>query len=327
MEQGEDSGDDLRLGASLSKDEIRVEALEDKLSAMDSQQSRDMEVSPRKCRAANAELSTILFNMNKLQATTVVTKHKKKAIRKCLDKLMDIIDDKMVETTTYRDRKEEQLRLRDMSVQAKAAQNHKLADLEEQLVYKVMQLCNRLNDAEEHESRIENKGGCASIDRYDQRMLWELLVKKRNQSAIVELEIYTRKHGETNRIAEKLGTKKTVHSTEQDRDEILRAQEVALQELQRNINATIPKHRTELQSCATSGSSIRFSQSIQQHPTNSLECKPTRAMIVQSSREKRASRSNLYIMVQIHAVSLSQVPSRAPSALENVPRSALSKAH
>ena len=82
MEQGEDSCDDLRLGASLSNGEIRVEALEDKLSAMDSQQSRDMEVSPRKCRAANAELSRILCDVNKLQATTVVTKHKRKAIRK-----------------------------------------------------------------------------------------------------------------------------------------------------------------------------------------------------------------------------------------------------
>ena len=55
---------------------------------------------------------------------------------------------------------------------------------------------------------------------------------------MVELEFDTRKHVELKMIAAKLGTKKIVHSADQERGKILRAQEVASQELHRHINAT-----------------------------------------------------------------------------------------
>ena len=69
-------------------------------------------------------------------------------------------------------------------------------------------------------------------------MLWESLVEKRNQLATVESEFNTRKHADLNRMAEKLGTKKIVHSAEQERGRILRGQEIASHKLQRHIDAT-----------------------------------------------------------------------------------------
>ena len=53
---------------------------------------------------------------------------------------MDIIDDKMEEATIYRNRKEEQnkMRLQEVDLQVKAA------NLAEQLVYKVIQIRNPL---------------------------------------------------------------------------------------------------------------------------------------------------------------------------------------
>ena len=56
MEQGEKSGDDSRVLASLSRRETQVDTLEAKLSAMSSQQIRDMEAHPRKCGAGDVEL-------------------------------------------------------------------------------------------------------------------------------------------------------------------------------------------------------------------------------------------------------------------------------
>ena len=90
---------------------------------------------------------------------------------------------------------------------------------------------------EQRESKIENKGGQVSYDNFDQKMLWESLFEKRSQLAVVKLEFDTRKHVELNRITEKLCTKKRVHSAEQKKGKILRAQEVASQELQRLIDA------------------------------------------------------------------------------------------
>ena len=68
---------------------------------------------------------------------TVVTKHKKNAIMGRLDKIIDIIDNKMEEATPYRYRKEEQaqVRLQEVGVQAKVAQNHELANLKEQFFF------------------------------------------------------------------------------------------------------------------------------------------------------------------------------------------------
>ena len=74
---------------------------------MNSQQIRDMEARSSKCRAANVELSRILNSVDRLQARTAVTKHKKEAIMGRLDKIMDIIDVKMEEATVYRGKKEE----------------------------------------------------------------------------------------------------------------------------------------------------------------------------------------------------------------------------
>ena len=66
-----------------------------------------MEARSSKCRAANVELSRILNSVDRLQARTAVTKHKKEAIMGRLDKIMDIIDVKMEEATVYRGKKEE----------------------------------------------------------------------------------------------------------------------------------------------------------------------------------------------------------------------------
>ena len=56
VEQGEKSGDDSRVLASLSRRETQVDTLKAKLSAMSSQQIRDMEAHPRKCGAGDVEL-------------------------------------------------------------------------------------------------------------------------------------------------------------------------------------------------------------------------------------------------------------------------------
>ena len=74
---------------------------------MNSQQIRDMEARSSKCRAANVELSRILNSVDRLQARTAVTKHKKEAIMGRLEQIMDIIDVKMEEATVYRGKKEE----------------------------------------------------------------------------------------------------------------------------------------------------------------------------------------------------------------------------
>ena len=64
-----------------------------------------------------------------------------------------------------------------------------------------------------------------------------MLGKKEGQLVIVEPEFDTSRCTELIRIAKKLGTKKRVHSAEQEREKILRPQEVASQELQKHINA------------------------------------------------------------------------------------------
>ena len=56
---------------------MQVEVLEDQLFTLDSQQSRDMEARPSKCRAANFEVSRILYDMDRIQVMTAVSKHKK----------------------------------------------------------------------------------------------------------------------------------------------------------------------------------------------------------------------------------------------------------
>ena len=105
MEQGEKSGDDFKVWASLSRRETQVDAIEVKLSAM-------MEARPRKCGEGNAELSRILCGTVKVQATTTIARHYKKNIMKRLDKLIDIIEDKTEEATAYRNRKDRQGNLR-----------------------------------------------------------------------------------------------------------------------------------------------------------------------------------------------------------------------
>ena len=82
---------------------------------------------------------------------------------------MDIKDNKIEEVTAYRKRKvhQAQARLTDMGTHARIVQNHKLADIEEQLIYKVLQLCDRMNDEEAQEAKIENKGRWVSTDNYN----------------------------------------------------------------------------------------------------------------------------------------------------------------
>ena len=60
---------------------------------------------------------------------------------------------------------------------------------------------------------------------------------KEGQLVIEESEFDTRRCVELDRIPKKLGTKKKVHSADQEREKIFRAQEVASQELQKHIDA------------------------------------------------------------------------------------------
>ena len=62
---------------------MQVKVLEDLLLFMNSQQSRDLEAYPIKLRAVNIELSKIFNRVDRLQVTTAVTKHKKKALMGC----------------------------------------------------------------------------------------------------------------------------------------------------------------------------------------------------------------------------------------------------
>ena len=75
---------------------------------MNSQQIRDMEARSSKCRAANVELSRILNSVDRLQARTAVTKHKKEAIMGRLDKIMDTINKKMKKAMVYKSRIKDQ---------------------------------------------------------------------------------------------------------------------------------------------------------------------------------------------------------------------------
>ena len=136
------------------------------------------------------------------------------------------------------DKKEQpQRRLREVGIQAKATQNQELADLKEILIYTIMHLRDRLTDADYLASIAQDRGRCVGWDSYDQKMLWEEIVEKRNQLALEELEFDGRKSAELGKVAEKMGTKRRVHSAEQERENILRSQEVASEELQNHINA------------------------------------------------------------------------------------------
>ena len=65
-EQSSEPSDDPRVCAVLCNSKMQVDALKVKLSKLSSQQSRDMEVPPKRCRAANAELLSVLYNINYL---------------------------------------------------------------------------------------------------------------------------------------------------------------------------------------------------------------------------------------------------------------------
>ena len=55
-----------------------------------------MEVRPSRCSAADAQLSNILYNVNKLQVTTDCVSDRNKCLMKSW-KVMDAIDDKVKE--------------------------------------------------------------------------------------------------------------------------------------------------------------------------------------------------------------------------------------
>ena len=57
----------------------------------------------------------------------------------------------------------------------------------------------------------------ATGDSYDQKMLWEEMVEKRYQLALVESEFHSRKSAELDKLAEILGTKRRVLGTQQER--------------------------------------------------------------------------------------------------------------
>ena len=109
------------------------------------------------------------------------------------------------------------------------------------LINKLMHLNDRLTDAEYQASRVQDRGRCVGGDRYDQKMLWEEIVKTRDHLALVESKFESRKSAELDKSAEKMRTKRRVHSSEQERESVLRSQEAALQELQNHID-TIYQH-------------------------------------------------------------------------------------
>ena len=61
------------------------------------------------------------------------------------------------------------------------------------------------------------------MDKYDQRMLWQNLANKESQLVIVKFEFKAKSCAELDRIAEKSGSKKIVHSVEQERETILKS--------------------------------------------------------------------------------------------------------
>ena len=62
---------------------------------------------PSRCRAENAELLSILYDVNKLPVTTVYLRDSKKFLMKRLSKLMDAIDNRVEEAALYRSEKQE----------------------------------------------------------------------------------------------------------------------------------------------------------------------------------------------------------------------------
>lgn len=100
------------MWAALSKSKIGVKALKDQLGELSGQQSRDMEVRSSRCRAANAERLSILYDVNKCQVATDCATDMMKSLMKGFNKLMDAIEDKVEEAAGYRNNKEEKLALR-----------------------------------------------------------------------------------------------------------------------------------------------------------------------------------------------------------------------
>ena len=184
-EQSSEPSDDPRVCAVLCNSKMQVDALKvklSKMSKMSSQQSRDMEVPPKRCRAANAELLSVLYNINYLRVTTDCGRDRNISLMKSLNKLMNAIYNGVEEAAAYRNNKVEQAqrRLREVDTTANAAQNQELADLEEIQVYKIMHLFNRLTNTEHQASKFQNRGRCAAGDSYDQKMRWKEIVEKRD---------------------------------------------------------------------------------------------------------------------------------------------------
>ena len=69
---------------------MQVEEVNDQLGKLSNKQSRDTEARPSRCRAADAELLSNIYNVNKLQVTTVCARYRNRFLMKRLNNLMDI---------------------------------------------------------------------------------------------------------------------------------------------------------------------------------------------------------------------------------------------
>ena len=74
--------------------ELQAEVLEWSVVLLDSELDKDMETQPSERRAADKKVTRILTIMDGIQTRTAATRSWKKRIMKCLDDIMDLIDDK-----------------------------------------------------------------------------------------------------------------------------------------------------------------------------------------------------------------------------------------
>ena len=103
------------------KSKIHVDALQLQLIKLSSRQSRDMEARPNRCKGANAELLSVLYDVNKLRVKTDCARDRKKCLMKHLYKPMDAIDNRVEEVGACSNNKVEQAQrsLREVSTSEK----------------------------------------------------------------------------------------------------------------------------------------------------------------------------------------------------------------
>ena len=95
--QMEGPGKEGKEREALGIIESQAEVLDWSVVTLESDSDKDMEAHPSDCRAANKELTNILTIMDGTQSRTAAARSREKRIMKCLNHIMDIIDDKYEE--------------------------------------------------------------------------------------------------------------------------------------------------------------------------------------------------------------------------------------